>query len=74
MVMIIGYAYEADEHCRKCAREKFTGHGSGEMDENGVPVDAIDDEGNTISPRFITDQVINDVYCGTCGDIIAEAT
>lgn len=72
MVMIIGYAYEAEEHCRNCARNRFAGTAPGEIDHNGVPVEAVDRENNTISPRFTSDEVLQDIHCGTCGDTIVE--
>ena len=73
MSMIIGYTYEADEHCTSCASKRFIGTGSGPVDANGVPFDGTDDEGNPIMPRFVHDEVLETISCGTCGDTIVEA-
>ena len=74
MIKVIGYTYEADEHCPKCAHERFAEQSQGGLlDEHDIPIYAIDREGNTIMPRFNTDDVFDDVYCGSCDVIIANA-
>lgn len=73
MSSIIGYTYEADEHCANCAAQRLIGTGRGPIDANGVPFDGVDTEGNIIMPRFAHDEVPEDINCGTCGDVIAEA-
>lgn len=66
---IIGYAYEADVHCVRCAVKRFDKFGSvklGTRDENGIRTDARDREGNTIHPMFSTDEQLDPEFCGDC--------
>lgn len=64
---IVGYAYDADEHCEPCAYDRF-----GATLEDGT---AEDSEGNPVHPIF-ADHEPSDVwrgcYCGDCGDVIVE--
>ncbi len=44
-----------------------------QLDENLIPYDATDDEGNKVHAVFDTDE-LNDVeYCGGCHEVIYEA-
>lgn len=64
---VIGYTYEADEHCESCAIERF---GAALYDET-----AEDAEGNPPHPIFGDHEPSNawiGCYCGTCGDEIVE--
>lgn len=75
---IIGYTFEADCHCVSCtqkrkfkldaAREGF--RQAKEKDEHGVPVNAMDNEGNPIHPMFSTDEQLEPQYCGDCRERI----
>src|SRR5688572_18996160 len=78
---IIGYTFDADTHCPDCTFDKFGRNlppeFKGELDDNGVPVEAEDSEGNQVHPIFASDESADpkkDTCCGTCGDVIAEAT
>ena len=71
MPSIIAYAYEADLHCPRCTKRRFPDPGA-DPDEHGVAQDATDREGNVISAVFTTDEVLQDLHCSQCGDIIAE--
>ena len=53
---IIGYAYNADIHCTRCAHKD-------KMDING----AMDGEGNNPHPIFSVDELICDI-CADCGE------
>jgi hypothetical protein len=68
MVNVIGYTYEAGDHCIDCATERFG------MDNNGfVPADAIDNEGNPIHPIFSTDEWWNEIPDSlNCEDCLEE--
>lgn len=80
MVSIVCYSYDAAYHCVACTRKRFAG-GAGERDENGVPMDAVDSEGNPVHPVFSTDETPADispdkggytVTCDDCFEVIAE--
>lgn len=65
---VVGYAYDADVHCVACTladfhRGAFQTDG-GLLDENGLPVETDDSEGNRVSPIFSTDDAET---CGDCG-------
>lgn len=71
MTTIIAYTWEADSHCVYCTKQRFPPDGN-ELDENDVPLEAIDFEGNRIRPKFSSDEVLEALFCGTCcGDIAA---
>ncbi len=56
--MIVAYTFDADQWCPQCTLERFC-DGSGddvEVDENGVPFDAEDSEGNPVHPVFSWDE------------------
>ena len=72
MTIIIGYAYEADTHCVACAKNRFPPQGNEEVDQHGIPMYAEDSEGNVISPMFTTDEMLEDFWCGACGELIIE--
>ena len=71
MPKVIGYAYNADRHCVTCTKERFPP--GADNDENAVPLDGIDAEGNFLKPMFSYDEVLENQYCGDCRDIIAQA-
>lgn len=74
---VVGYTYDADFHCPDCTRDAMrsgrlqTGLVIGERDykpsadENGIPEDLIDSEGNEIHPVFLGD-CQGDEICGDC--------
>ncbi len=74
IMRVIGYTFEADQHCVGCTIKRHAekpfelgdplGRGEG-SDENGLPYAAEDNEGNAVHPIFSTDEVEN--YCGDCG-------
>ena len=76
MTKVIAYTYEADTHCVDCTVKRFG------TAEDGYVEDAIDAEGNPVTPLFSTDEWwANALYagkrhealaCGTCGEIIDE--
>ena len=72
MPRVIAYSWEADVHCTACSKIRFPAD-QGKTDENGVPYEAVDREGNTIYPLFDHHEVLEDIFCGTCGDEIATA-
>lgn len=64
---ILAYTYEADIHCPDCALERFPGEPNDKRDYHGVPIEAQDREGNTITPVFSTDEILKeDAHCGSC--------
>lgn len=79
---VIAYTYEADYHCLDCATKRF-GHGEQagklavaslpiaavEFDENWIPYNQEDNEGNPIHPVFSTDDLEN-ASCGDCHEEI----
>lgn len=64
----IAYTYEADWHCPDCAIERF----GREPGTSWVRDDAIDSEGNPIGALAPWDEVLDSLYCGTCGELIYE--
>jgi hypothetical protein len=90
MVTLVAYTYEAGLHCPDCTRARAERGGfasaalpiagrPGGLDEHGVPLDAIDNEGNPVHPVFSTDDIGLDddgrfygIYCDTCGAAIRE--
>ncbi len=77
MTRIIAYTYCADVHCPECARGSYPAnvtlkhprgglYDTGPEDENGVGVDAVDSEGNSVHPVFTTDEH-DFTHCGDCG-------
>ena len=76
---VIGYTYDADTWCPACTlkswKEKnlerdpdhFYAHKG--KDENGVPMDLVDSEGNIVSPIFL-DNAYEDMDCAGCSEII----
>lgn len=79
MSRIIAYTFNAAAHCPYCTcnalacgtltRRPPLACGTG--DEHGVPVDAVDSEGNPVRPVFSTDEhaITN---CDRCGDPIGD--
>ena len=61
---IIGYTYEAEMHCVRCAIERFS-PGSKHYDF-GQGLSGTDREGNEIHPIFDIDEGSEDEYCGDC--------
>lgn len=76
---ILGYAFAADIHCPDCthkawqngslARDAAHCYAHKERDENGLPMDLVDHEGNIIHPLFL-DAVEQTEHCGDCGEVI----
>ncbi len=59
---VLAYTYEADYHCRQCARQRFG---------DSLDVDAIDREGNAVWPVFPGQLDPQDVIgCSDCGRVI----
>jgi hypothetical protein len=75
---VIGYTWSADVHCIACTR---AAHVAGAFerdvlperdDENGIPENARDAEGNPLHPIFSTDEFPEDgEFCGDCFERIA---
>ena len=65
----IAYTYEADNHCPRCAEERF-----------GPDCEGIDNDGNSVGAIFPWDEWYNvgegnqTLSCGTCREIIDEYT
>jgi formate-dependent nitrite reductase cytochrome c552 subunit len=76
---IIGYTFDADAHCVACAQKHQFKYDPASLnapdvtqnDEHGVPVHAVDSEGNLIHPIFETDEQIFPLYCGDCHAVIS---
>ena len=80
---VVGYTYNADCHCVTCALKTlhkggfgvvngangFTVKGS-KADENGIPEETKDSDGNEIQPIFAGSE--EPCTCGDCGDEIIE--
>lgn len=69
---IVGYAYNADLHCITCTKADYSnriikrGTPAGfQADDNGIPLDAIDREGNPVHPVFV-DTADGSDMCGDC--------
>lgn len=58
---VVGYAYEADLHCLDCTCTRF----GFPHTTDGNDLEAIDNEGNAITPYFLGDTTSED-YCGDC--------
>ena len=71
---IIGYSYEAELHCVKCAINRF-GYGETEdPDQNNISMSQTDSEGNLVTPVFdITEIADSERYCGGGGGELEEA-
>lgn len=76
---VLAYAYDADMHCVACTRRAWAQkalvrdaahpYASPGRDENGLPCDLVDREGNLVMPLF-ADAVEQEEYCGDCRIII----
>lgn len=70
-----GYAYNADTYCPACTTEAledgilYSPTKDGEVDENGIPYDAIDTFGDTVFPIFADSEWDYVVHCD-CGEEI----
>ena len=64
---ILGYTYDADVHCEKCAEKRF---GKRLFDDKHPPEDS---EGNEVHPIFASDEMdpAGEVCCD-CGDVVVE--
>ncbi|MCG2767431.1 MAG: hypothetical protein L6435_03495 [Anaerolineae bacterium] len=60
---VVGWAYEADLHCRECASKRFG--------EELEIKEMIDREGNPVHPLFL-DETQQDDACGDCGRLILD--
>lgn len=70
---IIGYTYEADQHCVTCTKKRFEGCGdatNGFKDEHGLHKYQKDGEENLVRPMFSTDEQLETPFCGTCHAVI----
>lgn len=74
---VVGYSYNADSHCIACTKAAvdigqlpYPRGGPPVRDENLIPVEAQDSEGNPIHPIFGGDEVECD--CRECGATIIE--
>lgn len=72
---VVGYSYDADSHCPACtkaavAKGQLYHPALAELDENGVPFDTEDSEGNPVHPIFGGGEVECD--CRECGATIIE--
>lgn len=56
---IIGYVYDADEHCISCTNKRFYGKKA-----------LIDFEGNAIHPIFLGDELDTPPVCGDCLELL----
>ena len=74
MSIVIAYKYEADIHCVNCARLRFEAKKGQRADGNGLALEATDREGNDLGVRFTTDEVTEDIHCGSCGDEIVTVS
>lgn len=76
---ILGYTHSADTWCPECVRKQWK---EGELtrdpehfyahkgkDENGIPMDLVDSEGNIVHPIFL-DNAYEDMNCAGCEDEI----
>ena len=66
---IEGWAYDADQHCPDCARERF---GNAIDNQDNPPEDS---EGNPITPIFSTSELFDaarGTFCGSCRAEIRE--
>ena len=66
---IIAYVYDAGIHCVPCTVRHFgigIDKSKGELDENGVPYDTEDREGNAIGAVFQSDSRPEDITCDQC--------
>jgi len=76
--MIIGYTFEADSHCVKCTQARFKvnpdakGYKPSDSDQNYIPYNGVDREGNNIHALFSTDELLFTVHCGDCGALLYE--
>lgn len=59
---VIGWAYDADLHCNRCARERF----GDRLDDDQNPPE--DSEGNPIHPVFASEEFEGTPHCGDCGE------
>jgi hypothetical protein len=71
---IAGYCFDADSWCEGCTRDKHKEKGFlisvdlyGEVDENGISMDALDSAGNPLTPIFAGSDDGRDFICGNCG-------
>lgn len=76
---IIGYTYTAEVNCRECAYRdyssgnlKLSGNAPQRCDENGIPENLVDREGNSIRPVFITDEDASNQVCDGCFQTLIE--
>lgn len=69
---IIAYQFDADVHCVDCAKKTVFGvpDSETECDEHGIFIDAVDSEGNPVHPVFSTDEQLEPLFCGDCGEEI----
>ena len=73
MVAIIAYTYEAAMHCPACARRRFardTLMAVAACDRHGVPLHALDREGNPVHQVFSTDETREGEACDTCHEVL----
>jgi hypothetical protein len=74
MPKIIAYTYDASAHCVDCAKKRtfklsansLNAPDEGAYDEHGIPIHAMDGEGNALHPVFSTDEHLEGLDCGDC--------
>ena len=73
MVQVVGYTYESAHHCVDCTKERFATE-SKYVDENGIPEDAVDNDGNQVHALFDGFECDYVPSCDGCFEIIEGAT
>jgi hypothetical protein len=63
---IVAYTYEAAMHCPCCAYKRFHTAIVKNSDQHGVNLDAVDREGNLVTPVFAIDEGWQGEACDTC--------
>jgi hypothetical protein len=76
---VVGYSYSAGVHCVDCTRkacdegvlkcDPLHPYASPHPDQNGIPGDACDHEGNIVHPLFLGD-CENIEHCGDCVSVL----
>ena len=74
MPRVIGYAYDAAIHCPNCTRfyDFELCHDKDCIDENKIPIEGIDSEGNKLGVVFSTDENAHREWCNDCGAPLFE--
>ena len=77
---VIAYAYGAAKHCPDCTKKDWESdrlqrdanhvHASPGLDDNGLPFDLVDSEGNIIGAEFDDTEVDCPAHCDKCGEFL----